>query len=429
MGNDVADYNNDGHLDVVTADMLPYDEKILKTYGGDENPDIYKYKLEDNGFQHQYSKNCLQRNNGNGTSFSETALLSGVSATDWSWAPLLADFDNDGNKDLFVSSGIVQRPVDLDFVKFVSNLYLQASKDGEGKHDKVALEKMPEGSSHPFLFKGDGKLSFENVSKEWGTDGMKGFYTGASYADLDNDGDLDIVINAINAPAVILQNDAPTKNFISISFQGQGHNKFGIGCKAYLFQKARQPARSDHSGGDDPVGRGKMQYQQLMLTRGFQSSTDTRLHFGLDSSSVIDSILIVWPDAKYQILKNVSANRQLKILKQDAGGSFHYETYFPNQPPLFTNKTDSVLLKWVHKENNFDDFNVQYLIPHAQSTRGPKIAVGDVNADGLDDFYACGAKGQPKVLMIQQKNGNFLSSHMDVFNTDTGCEDVDAVFF
>ncbi len=411
MGNDVADFNNDGQLDVITADMLPADEKILKTYGSDENPDIYKLKLMQNGFQHQYSKNCLQRNNGDGSSFSEIALISGVSSTDWSWAPLFADFDNDGAKDLFISSGIVKRPVDLDFIKYASDLYVQASKSSTDKYDEMALEKMPDGSSHPYIFKGGGQLNFQDVSKEWGTSSMKGFFTGTSYADLDNDGNLDLVINAINAPAVILKNNAPQKNFISISFKGDSLNTFGVGCKAYLFQK------------------GRMQYQQLMLTRGFQSSTDARLHFGLDSASNIDSILIVWPDASYQTLINVSVNQQLKCFKQNAGGKFDHKMYFPKPVPLLTDLTGQTDIQWKHQENNFIDFNTQYLIPHAQSTRGPKIAVADINKDGLDDLFACGASGQSGALMLQQKNGTFLPASTDVFKADSGCEDVDATFF
>lgn len=411
MGNDIADYNNDGQLDVITADMLPQNEKVLKTYGSDENPDIYKVKLMQNGFQYQYSKNCLQRNNGNGSSFSETAFLSGVAATDWSWAPLFADYDNDGNKDLFVSSGIVKRPVDLDFVKYVSNLYVQAANQGSEKYDAMALEKMPDGASHPFLFKGKGGDDFDDMSAAWGLDRLKGYYTGSSYADLDNDGTLDLVINAINAPAVVLRNNSAKKNFISLSFTGDNMNQFGVGAKAYLFNK------------------GKLQYQQLMLTRGFQSSTDARLHFGLDSASVVDSIVVVWPDASYQTLKKVTSNKQYTIDKQNAKGSFDYEAYFPAQAPYFIHQTNNIGIQWQHKENEFVDFNVQYLIPHAQSTRGPKIAVGDVNADGLDDFYACGAKGQAGALFVQQKNGQFKSTNSEVFEADALCEDVDAVFF
>jgi len=411
MGNDVADYNNDGQLDLVTVDMLPPDEAVLKTYGSDENPDIYKLKLTLHGYQDQYSKNCLQRNNGGGTSFSETGLLSGISATDWSWSPLFADFDNDGNKDLFISSGIVKRPVDLDYIRFVSDLKMQKGMDRTDKYDNVAIDNMPDGSSHPFLFKGDGKLSFKDVSSTWGTGDMKGYFNGASYADLDNDGDLDVVINCINAPAVILKNNAPKKNYIQLSFRGDSLNTFGIGCKAYLFQK------------------NKLQFQELMLTRGFESSSDTRLHFGLDSVAVIDSILIVWPDQQYQLLKNVTGNKQVTFNKKDASGIFSYATFFPPGPKTFSNLDSSININWQHRENNFLDYNVQYLIPHSESTRGPKIAVADVNGDGLDDLYACGAKGQPGALMLQQANGKFIEADTAVFKIDAPCEDVDAIFF
>jgi len=408
MGNDVADYNNDGQLDVVTVDMLPPDEKTLKTYGSDENPDIYKVKLQMNGYQYQYSKNCLQRNNGNGTSFSEIGLQAGISATDWSWCPLFADFDNDGAKDLFISSGIVKRPVDLDYIRFVSDLKVKGL-DRTDKFDEEAINAMPDGASKPFFFKGDGTMNFQDVSNDWGTGKMKGYFNGASYADLDNDGNLDLVINCIDAPAVVLKNNAPKKNYLSVSFKGDGLNTTGIGAKAYLFAK------------------GKMQYQQLMLTRGFQSSSDIRLHFGLDATTTLDSLLIVWPDQKYQLLKNVAANKQLTVSQKDAAGTFDYSAWFKSTPELFA--AQNLNSNWQHRENDFVDYNVQYLIPHSQSTRGPKIATGDVNNDGLDDFYACGARDQAGVLMIQQSNGTFLPSDTGIFKEDAASEDMDAVFF
>ncbi len=412
MGNDIADYNNDGQLDLITVDMLPSDEKILKTYGSDENLDIYKVKLQLRGYQNQYSKNCLQRNNGSGSSFSETSLISGVSATDWSWAPLFADFDNDGNKDLFISSGIVKRPVDLDYVRFISDLHIKKGMDQTDKYDDEAINAMPDGSSHPYLFKGDGKLSFKDVSDAWGTGKMKGYFNGASYADLDNDGNLDLVINCINAPAVILKNNSPRKNYLSISFKGDtGFNTFGVGCKAYVFQKD------------------KMQYQQLMLTRGFMSSSDTRLHFGLDTLAKIDSVLIVWPDQKYQVIKNVSANQQLIVKQKDAIAGFEYGNYFPPLPEILQNISAEINCNWKHKENDFVDFNVQYLIPHEESTRGPKVAVGDINKDGLDDFFVCGAKLQPGCLMVQTKDGKFIKTDENLFSKTDSSEDVDAVFF
>lgn len=411
MGNDVADYNNDGQLDVVTVDMLPADEKILKTYGSDENADTYKFKLINNGFQYQYSRNCLQRNNGDGVSFSETGLLSGISATDWSWSPLFADFDNDGNKDLFISSGIVKRPVDMDYIRFVSDLSYRQARDKTDKYDADALERMPDGASHPNLFKGDGAMGFADVSDTWGTGKMKGYFNGAAYADLNNDGNVDLVINCINAPTVILKNNAPPKNYISITFKGDSLNTSGIGAKAYVF-----------------TGK-KMQYQQLMLTRGFESSSEPRLHFGLGNATNIDSILIVWPNQKYQLLKNVMAVKQLVAEQKNAGNYFNYQSFFPKPKQLFQDITNQINCNWSHQENNFIDFNTQYLIPHMESTRGPKLAVGDVNKDGLDDFFACGANGQPGCLMIQKKEGKFNKSDTAIFNKNINSEESDAVFF
>ena len=411
MGNDIADYNNDGQLDIVTVDMLPPEEKYLKTYGSDENPDIYRAKLTANGYQQQYSRNCLQLNNGNGVSFSDVALIANISATDWSWCPLFADFDNDGNKDLFISSGIVKRPVDLDYVKFASGLK-NKGMDKTDKFDDDAIEAMPDGASHPFFFRGDGNTTFSDVSKDWGTADMHGYYNGAAYADLDNDGDLDMVVNAINAPALVLRNNAPKKNYISISFAGDSLNKFGIGAKAYLFTKAG------------------LQYQQLMFTRGFQSSSDTRLHFGLDSVEKIDSILIVWPDQQYQVITNIQINKPLNVTQKNALGRCNSQTFFKqNRETLFKDISNTIGVNWRHRENDFFDFNVQYLIPHEQSTRGPKLAVGDVNNDGLQDFYACGAKDQAGTLQIQRSDGKFYSSDSALFNRYAMCEDVDAVFF
>ena len=409
MGNDIADYNNDGQLDVMTVDMLPSDEKTLKTYGSDEDPQVYKQKIEMNGYQYQYSKNCLQRNNGNGISFSDVGLMAGVSATDWSWCPLFADFDNDGKKDLFITSGIVKRPVDLDYIRFASDLK-NKGLDFTDQYDDEAINAMPDGSSHPFLFKGDGK-AFKDMSEDWGTEKFKGYSNGAAYADLDGDGKLDLVVNCLNAAALIFKNDAPKKNYFSIGFKGANGNKFGIGAKVYLFTEKG------------------MQYQQLMLTRGFQSSSDTHLHFGLDSVVSIDSLLIVWPNQTFQLLKNVPINKQIFVSSKEASGKFDYTTFFPPKPEVFEDISQKVNFHWKHQENDFFDFNVQYLIPHEESTRGPKVAVGDVNRDGLDDIYLCGAKGQPGALMIQQKNGTFLSADTALFKRFAVCEDVDAVFF
>ncbi|ULQ56020.1 VCBS repeat-containing protein [Flavihumibacter rivuli] len=409
MGNDIADYNNDGQPDIVTVDMLPPDEKTLKTYGSDENPDVYKVKLEMNGYQHQFSRNCLQRNNGNGESFSDLGLAAGISATDWSWSPLLADFDNDGNKDLFISSGIVKRPVDLDYIRFVSDLERNKGMNRTDAYDDQAIEAMPDGSSHPFFFTGDGQMAFREVSKEWGTASMKGYFNGAAYADLDNDGDLDLLINSLNAKATVLRNNTANKNFLNLSFKGTGMNRSGIGARVYLY-----------------TSKG-LQYQQLMPTRGFQSASDLRLHFGLASDAVIDSLLVVWPDQRCQLLKQVKPAQFLVIDHSAAKDKFDYNKWFPATAlPLVPNGQST---SWVHHENNFFDHNVQYLIPHGQSTRGPRIAVADVNGDGLEDMYACGALEQAGALLIQRPDGSFVNADTAVFNPTAFSEDVDALFF
>jgi len=411
MGNDIADYNNDGQLDLLTVDMLPPDEKTVKTYGSDEHSDTYDYKILRNGYQPQFSRNCLQRNNGNGKNFSDVALIGGVAATDWSWGPLIADFDNDGNKDIFISSGIVKRPVDLDYIRFLADLSAKVNRNASADYDDLTLNKMPDGSSYCFMFNGDGTGRFRDVGKEWGLMDKKGFYNGSAYADLDNDGELDLVVNSLNARAFIYKNNTKGKNHLTIECKGNGNNRFGIGTKAYVFTK------------------GKMQYDQLMLTRGFQSSSETRLHFGMDSVPAIDSVLIVWPDQTYQLIKNVAVNQLLTVRQQDAANKFEYDRFFAPRPESLTDITDQVKCNWTHRENNFNDFYVQYLIPHKESTRGPKIAVGDVNKDGMDDFYVCGAKGQPGALMIQHPDGSFTASDTALLNRFAVCEDVDAVFF
>jgi hypothetical protein len=423
MGNDIADFNNDGQLDVVTADMLPGDEKTLKTYGNGEHLDIYEQKITHNGYQDQYSRNCLQRNNGDGVSFSDVGLISGVSATDWSWSPLFADLDNDGVKDLFISSGIVKRPLDLDFVLFFSNLKDPGSYGSPNAVQRAMLGKMPDGASHPYLFKGDGGLGFRDVSAGWGMAGMKGYYNGAAYADLDNDGRLDLVVNCINAPALILRNEAPGRNWLSVSFEGVGGNRFGIGAKAYVF-----------TGGG-------LQYQQLMLSRGFMSSVEPRLHFGLGSAGsgdslgigggtgIVDSVLVVWPDQRWQVVRHVKADRNMVFKQEEASGSFRYAEFFPPKKPLLEDVSSTIGVGWRHQENAYLDFKEQYLIPHLESSRGPKMAVADVNKDGLDDLFVCGARGQPGCLLMQTADGKFVSTDTAVFGWNRWSEGVDAVFF
>jgi hypothetical protein len=424
MGNDIADFNNDGQPDIVTVDMLPAEEKTLKTYGNGEHLDTYKQKITRNGFQDQYSRNCLQVNNGNGESFSDIGLISGISATDWSWSPLLADLDNDGIKDLFISSGIERRPLDLDFIQFFSNIRDPRQYGSPEQYERTLLDKMPHGYGHPYLFQGDGHMHFTDVSSPWGLTNMSGCFNGAAYADLDNDGRLDVVINCLNAPATLLRNNSPGKHYLSLSCKGDGMNTAGIGVKLWIY-----------------TGR-NMQYEQLMPTRGFQSSSDPRFHFGLDSLHMVDSLLVVWPDQRYQVLRNVRADQQIVLRQQDAGGNFIYRDHFPDKRQVLTDISQGIRTGWSHKEDAFIDFNTQYLIPHMESTRGPRIAVADVDRDGLDDLFVCGAREQAGALLIQGKDGSFrdagelASADADLrparagpFAGNAASEGVDAIFF
>ena len=408
MGNDIADFNNDGQLDVVTADMLPGDEKTLKTYGNGEHLDTYEQKIKRNGYQDQYSRNCLQLNNGDGVSFSDIGLLAGISATDWSWSALFGDFDNDGNKDLFITSGIVKRPLDLDFISFSGSMRDPAAYGSPEELRRLLDSKMPDGASHPFVFRGDGEAVFADSSEAWGTAGLNGYFNGAAYADLDNDGRLDVVINCINAPAVILKNNGVRRHWLSVEFRGANG---GIGAKAYVY------------------AGGKRQYQQLMLTRGFESSVEPRLHFGLDSATVADSVLIVWPGGRWQLLRHVAADKPLVVREADAAVGFSPDRWFPWTPIPLMDVTAQEKLYWRHRENAFDEFKQQYLIPHQESTRGPKLAVADVNHDGLDDLFICGAKGQAGRLFIQNAGGQFVPVDTVVFARNAESEGVDAIFF
>jgi hypothetical protein len=411
MGNDIADYNNDGQPDVFTLDMLPADEKILKTYAGGDQLDIYQSNIIRNGYQNQYSKNCLQKNLGNGEAFSERSLLANVAATDWSWSALFGDYDNDGIKDLFISNGIVKRPVDLDYLKFISSPLLTKQLNTTRNSDQAALDKMPDGAAINYLFKGNADGRFSDVSSKSGMS-IPSYSNGAAYADLDNDGKLDLIINNINAEATIYHNVNSNKtNYLTLNFKSDDANKLGIGCKAYLFNK------------------GKLQYEELMLTRGFLSSSEPRLHFGLDTISTIDSLLIIWPNQSCQTLYNIKADTSLVIYQTNAKDSFNYSSYFPSAKPLFKNITADISLNWKHKEDAFNDFSNQYLIPHELSTEGPKVAVADVNKDGLDDMYVCGARNQPGALFIQTQSGHFIQSTNTYFKNDSAFEDVSAIFF
>ena len=412
MGSAIADMNNDGWQDIITLDMLPPDEKTIKSSAGEDPLDIYNFKLGF-GYYHQYSRNCLQINAGGGKKFSDIALYAGIAATDWSWSPLAADFDNDGIKDLFITNGILRRPNDLDFVKFYS---ARSVNDTGRSGDLAAINKMPQSKVSNYIFKGTGSLKFIDNTVAWGIN-HPGLSNGAAYADLDNDGDLDIVINNINEPATIYRNNTVQQlanHFIEVQLKGDVQNRFGIGAKVTIQQKD------------------KIQTGFINATKGFESASLQYIHFGAGADSIIYKMEVVWPDGKSQILTGVKTNQRLTLLYKDAGTNTLTLLPSPDNiagKKLFTDITDSIQLPYKHQENNFNDFNVQAFIPHMVSTQGPKLAVGDINGDGLEDFFVCGAANQPGTLFQQTAAGKFVATNQKLFLADAACEDVNALFF
>ncbi len=415
MGCDAADMNNDGWLDIFTADMLPNDERIEKSSLGEDALDIFMYKLQF-GFYNQYSHNALHLNL-EGKKFAEISLLTGISATDWSWSPLLADFDNDGRKDLFVANGIPRRPNDLDYIKYINrdstfNNLSGSPIYGNKEQDIQAIEKMPVGKVHNYIFRGSDSLKFEDKSTDWGFD-AKTVSNGALYADLDNDGDLEIITNDLNEPAGVFQNMTrekdPTANYLRIKLTGNNANTAGFGAKIYLKYK------------------NQLQTNTMQPTRGFESASEPVVHFGLNTIQTIDSLIVVWPYGKSEIRTNIKTNQTLTLKQSEAKQNYTHLT--SNISHLFTDITDKTPFAYKHIETPYLDMVREPMMPFQQSTQGPASAVGDVNGDGLDDVFVGGARDQAAQIMVQRANGSFEATNQPLMLADAACEDVDAVFF
>ena len=400
MGSDFADINNDLSPDLFVVDMMAEDH-----IRGKENMATMSisnfHKLVNMGYHHQYMSNILQLNNGDGT-FSEISSLAKVAKTDWSWAPLIADFDNDGHKDIFVTNGIENDLSNQDF----RNKMRQNIMNRKKVSLEEAIKMMPSDKLSNYIFKNNKDLTFKNTTEKWGLDEEVNS-NGAVYADLDNDGDLDLIINNQREKASIYKNNSK-KNFITFKLNGSKKNNFGIGAKITVYAKN--------------LKQNKVHY----TSRGYQSSVSNKLHFGLDNHLIIDSVIVNWEGNKVQKLSNLKANKEITLFYKDAiikaKNSNGLAKLFKKVDP-----TD-IGIDYRQKENEFDDFNLQLLLPQKQSTLSTTIAVADVNNDGLGDFFVGNSTGEPASLFIQKTNGKFRKTNQNLFNNDKNFEDTDAKF-
>ncbi len=404
MGTDVADINNDGLPDIYTLDMLPEDNHRQKLLFSSDNYEKFDITLR-SGFYYQYMRNMLQLNNGDGT-FSETGQLSGISNTDWSWAPLFADYDNDGWKDLYITNGYTRDFTNMDFLKYMDNF---VKERGRLKRQDVLqlLEQMPASNIKNYMFKNNGGISFSDVSAIWGMDSASNS-NGAAYADLDNDGDLDLIVNNVNLPTFIYRNNADKQSqnhYLKIKLKGAEKNTEGYGAKLFLYNK------------------NKVQYLEQTPARGFQSTVSSILHFGLGKETSVDSFRVVWLSGKEQLLKNIKPNELITLNEKDAAGKYK----IPHSiKPIFEEIKSPV--NFHDAVTNINDFKRQPLMVNPLSFSGPCFIKGDINGDGLDDIYVGGGSGQAGALYLAQKGERFVQKTEPAFDADKLSADADALF-
>ncbi len=415
MGVDIADINNDGYSEILSLDMHPYDPHILKASLGEDGYGTFLFKLG-YGYNYQYARNSLQLNNKNGT-FSEIAMLAGVYATDWSWAALLFDFDQDGYKDLFVSNGIPRRMNDIDYINFVSNDEVQWRIKSNNMEDAdLALEKkLPAIKLPNKVFRNTGQLEFEEVRRI--ENNHPSFSNGAAYADFDNDGDLDVVVNNISDAPFLYRNltmeSHPLRaDYLELRLKGSPHNQQAVGARVIAYRGDTRMVDENY-----PV-------------KGYQSSVQPGIHLGLGDIATIDSILLIWPDRTYERIPKAQCNKIAEI-SWKAGlpaFNFHSAGIADSMRIKVNDVTKTTGIDFRHQENSFIEFDRETLIPYMTSTEGPALAVGDVNGDGRDDIFIGNAKWKPGALFVQQSDGTFRRSAQPSIVQDSIFEDVDAAF-
>jgi hypothetical protein len=403
MGVDIADLNNDLLPDILSLDMMPFDAEIFLKSAGEDTDNINQIK-KGFGFGEQYARNTFQLNTGQGF-FKDVALMTETHATDWSWSPLIQDYDNDGQNDIFITNGIYKRPNDLDYINYISTIdFAQYEREKQNEIEKKLINQMSTVNTSNIIFRNQGNFNFERLSTASGL--QPSYSNGAAYSDLDNDGDLDILVNNINQKATLLENrsnDGVNSNFIAFNLRGNDNYKNPHGAKVTVFSKEKSWMR------------------ELTVVKGFQSSSSHRLHFGVGSNNSIDSVKIEWLDGKIQIEKRLAIN-QSHLIKRKAD--------LPNsQRNTITQQQEYNYFKFTHLENTYRDYERESLMPEKLSSEGPALVKADFNGDGFDDLFIGGAKYQSSSLFIGKGNNEFEEDKTSILRKDIIYEDVDATAF